>query len=113
MPAPGTEDQLRTVCDDGVRKVPPIVRGKADNRHHTTGPDQIGELDEGPLGWDVMQGGDRHHGVERASFERNVEQVAMQPFHRNTGVACLCPFEDVSVDIEPNDAGNAGVNQVR
>ena len=113
MTVPGTQDELRSVREDGVWKVPPIVRGKSHHRHHTAGPDPFGELCEGPLGRHVMQGGDRHYCVERAGFERNVEQVALHPFHGNTGVACLCPFEDLAVHIETNDVGNAGVNQVR
>ena len=107
------QDQLGAVCDDGVREVPPIVRCKSDNRHHAPGLDQIGEPGERFLGGHVMEGGDRHHCVERTRLERNVKQIALLPFDRDPRVACPRPLEDLPVHVEPDDVRNAAANQMR
>ena len=70
---------------DGI--FPPIVCCQSDNRHYTPRLDQVGEPAERCLGGHVMQGGDRHHCVERTRLERNVKQIALLPMDRDPKVA--------------------------
>ena len=112
MPAHEPQDHLGTVCDDGVGEVPPIVRCKSDNRHHSAGFDQFGESSECLLGRNVMERGDRQHSVERTHLERDVKQIALPPFDRDPNMACPCPLEDLPVQVESNDLLNTGATQM-
>ena len=113
MAARETQGKLRAVCDDSVREIPPIVCCQSDNRHYTPRLDQVGEPAERCLGGHVMQGGDRHHCVERTRLERNVKQIALLPMDRDPKVACPRPLENLPVHVEPNDVRNAAANQMR
>ena len=111
-PAHESEDASSRVGERRVRKIPPLACSESDNRHDSSGPDQLRKPGQPFFVVDLMQGRNRYNRVERTRFERRREHIGVEPFDALSTVALSRAAEHARIRVEPDDVANAGVGQL-